>query len=92
MNVDVDGGDTDVQVAVVVDVRQNFHLDPHDFGFIDVNNDGCLDLFMGLCTGWAVFVQTNCPPPPCPEDVNSDGAVNVLDLIELLLAFGTACP
>ena len=67
---------------------QNFHLDPHDFAFIDVNNDGCLDLFMGLCTGWAVFVQTNCPPPPCPADVNSDGTVNVLDLIDLLLCFG----
>ena len=25
---------------------------------------------------------------PCPEDVNGDGAVNVLDLIDLLLCFG----
>ena len=25
---------------------------------------------------------------PCPEDVNSDGAVNVLDLIDVLLCFG----
>jgi hypothetical protein len=25
---------------------------------------------------------------PCPEDVNGDGVVNVLDLIELLLCFG----
>ncbi len=31
-------------------------------------------------------------PPPCPADVNEDLSVNVLDLIELLLAFGTACP
>ncbi len=28
----------------------------------------------------------------CPTDTNGDGTVNVLDLIELLLAFGTACP
>ena len=63
---------------------QNFHLDPHDFGFIDINNDGCLDLFMGLCTGWRVFIQQNC----CPNDVNGDGTTNVLDLIELLLCFG----
>ncbi len=28
---------------------------------------------------------------PCPPDVNKDGAVNVLDLIELLLAFGQPC-
>ncbi len=28
----------------------------------------------------------------CPEDINLDGTVNVLDLIQLLLAFGTTCP
>ncbi len=38
-----------------------------------------------------------CPPPipipdPCPTDINGDGVTNVLDLIDLLLAFGTACP
>ena len=27
---------------------------------------------------------------PCRSDINCDGAVNVLDLIELLLDFGTA--
>ena len=26
--------------------------------------------------------------PPCPPDVNGDGVINVLDLIELLLCFG----
>ena len=26
--------------------------------------------------------------PPCPADINADGVVNVLDLIELLLCFG----
>ena len=29
---------------------------------------------------------------PCPTDVNGDGVTNVLDLIDLLLAFGAACP
>lgn len=38
---------------------QNFHVDPHDFGFIDVDRDGCMDMFMGLCTGWKLFIQ-NC--------------------------------
>jgi len=38
-----------------------------------------------------------CPPPipkpdPCPTDINGDGVTNVLDLIDLLLAFGQACP
>ena len=42
---------------------ENFHVDPHDFAFLDLNNDGCLDLFMGLCTGWKVFVQNGCPAP-----------------------------
>ena len=27
-------------------------------------------------------------PVLCPQDVNGDGAINVLDLIELLLCFG----
>ncbi len=31
-------------------------------------------------------------PDPCPQDVNGDGSVNVLDLIDLLLEFGTPCP
>ncbi len=29
--------------------------------------------------------------PPCLTDINGDGVTNVLDLIQLLLAFGTAC-
>ncbi len=39
-----------------------------------------------------------CPPPPpkkpnpCPTDINGDGVTNVLDLIDLLLQFGQACP
>ncbi len=39
-----------------------------------------------------------CPPPPpkkpdpCPTDTNGDGVTNVLDLIDLLLAFGQVCP
>ncbi len=31
--------------------------------------------------------------PECEaEDINADGEVNVLDLIELLLHFGESCP
>ena len=38
-----------------------------------------------------------CAPPipkpnPCPTDINDDGVTNVLDLIQLLLQFGQACP
>ncbi len=41
--------------------NQNFHIDPHDFAFLDVNGDGCMDIQMGLCTGWRVFIQS-CDP------------------------------
>jgi hypothetical protein len=48
---------------------QNFHLDPHDFAFLDVDDDGCQDLFLGLCTGWRVFVQDACAATfPAPFD------------------------
>ncbi len=50
---------------------------------VDVDGDGTVD-----CNGGA------CGLPPredlCPSDINTDGVVNVLDLIGLLLAFGTA--
>ncbi|MHC4447231.1 MAG: DNRLRE domain-containing protein [Planctomycetota bacterium] len=34
------------------------------------------------------MLEIEFDPPPCPEDVNGDGDVNVLDLIDLLLCFG----
>ncbi len=39
-----------------------YALEAHDFAFIDINNDGCVDLFFGLCTGYALFMQTSCEP------------------------------
>jgi hypothetical protein len=43
--------------------NQVFHLRTYDFGFIDINGDGCKDLFMGLCNGLKVFINTT--PPSC---------------------------
>ena len=46
------------------------------------------------CDDWALFVASwtlNDPPTLCfcnPADTNGDGAVNVLDLIDVLLCFG----
>jgi hypothetical protein len=42
---------------------QNFHVNTWDFAFIDLNGDGCLDLFMGVCSGYKVFINTT--PPKC---------------------------
>ena len=38
--------------------------------------------------GLGTMTITCTPGVPCPEDVNGDGAINVLDLIDLLLCFG----
>ncbi len=38
--------------------NEAFNTDPHDFAFIDIDNDGCQDMIMGLCTGWRVFMNT----------------------------------
>lgn len=69
--------------------NQNFHIDPHDFAFLDINRDGREDMFMGLCTGWAVFVQG--VGPRCPGDCfpkNGDGMVDMNDLREAMVAWG----
>lgn len=71
----LDGNEKDIAVG------------PHDFGFIDVNGDGCMDLFMGLCTGWKVFIQDSCAPP-CAADIDGDGTVGIVDFLQLLGTWG----
>ena len=76
-------------------------IDPSDFsghsvsGAGDVNGDGVPDVIVGayfadpggnIDTGESYVVFG--PVVPCPEDVNGDGTVNVLDLIDLLPCFG----
>ncbi|MFQ5668427.1 MAG: hypothetical protein ACE5I7_18640, partial [Candidatus Binatia bacterium] len=45
--------------------NQVFHRRTHDFALLDMNQDGCLDLFQGLCRGYKVFIQ-NCPSTGTP--------------------------
>lgn len=69
---------------------QGIHTEAHDFDFIDINRDGCMDIFMGLCTGWRVFIQDTegCGIAPAPADFNGDGVVNGADLAVVLSNWG----
>ncbi len=42
------------------DSSQAFNLKSYDFAFVDMNGDGCQDLFLGLCSGYRVLIQS-CP-------------------------------
>ncbi len=42
---------------------QLYNTNVHDFAFVDLNGDGCLDLVLGLCTGYKVLINTT--PPKC---------------------------
>jgi hypothetical protein len=71
---------------------QPWHYYAHDAVQFDIDNDGCADIFQGLCggfnPGWAVFIQTNgdCDPD-CVADFNGDGNLNILDFIAFQNAF-----
>ena len=55
---------------------KNFHLDPHDFVFVDIDRDDRPDMVMGLCEGWRVFMQLDPDAVLCPADCfpdNGDG-------------------
>lgn len=36
---------------------KNVHMPAHDVAFLDVNGDGKLDIFMGVCHGYKVFIR-----------------------------------
>jgi hypothetical protein len=42
---------------------QLYNANVHDFAFVDLNGDGCLDVVLGLCTGYKVLINTT--PPKC---------------------------
>jgi len=62
----------------------NFHVAAHDFAFFDIDKDGDKDIFMGLCTGWRVLMQST---GECPADFNGDGDLNILDFVAFQTAF-----
>ncbi len=62
----------------VMPANMNINVDCHDFEFIDINRDGCLDIFMGMCTGWRVFIADNCS---CYADCDFSGSLDVFDFL-----------
>ncbi len=59
-------------------VTRNFHLRAHDIEFIDINGDGKLDLFQGLCDGYSVMIQVD------QGDADGDGNVTARDALATL--------
>ena len=47
----------------------------YDFAWIDINGDGCLDMVQGLCSGYKLFIQTDCDVQmgPGTDLCNGDG-------------------
>lgn len=48
------------------DASQAFNLKTYDFAFLELNGDGCPDLFLGICNGYRVLIQ-NCPSTGAPN-------------------------
>lgn len=60
-----------------------------DFAFIDINNDGQIDIFDGICQGYKVFMQNTCNVDPATNPDPADGEINVpVDIQELTWSNG----
>lgn len=44
----------------------NIHISVFDHEFVDINGDGCLDLFVGGCGAYKVFINTTLPCQEAP--------------------------
>ncbi len=54
----------------------------------DTIKDPANDAGTSFSDSESIVITVDPPPPPCTADVNGDGFINVLDLIDLLLCFG----
>jgi hypothetical protein len=83
----------------VLDNAPTWFYDPVPVGtavtFGDINGDGCPDLIIGYSGEPSVVVfYNNCPPPPCPADIDGNGHVNIDDLFSVIVQWGpcAGCP
>jgi hypothetical protein len=53
----------------------------------DVELDGRIDLLVGNRYGAGLMIFRNRSCPPCPADINADGALNILDFVAFQQAF-----
>ncbi len=51
----------------------------HDTAWIDINQDGNLDMFMATCDDYHMFIN-QAEPAVVLGDINGDGSVNLLDV------------
>ncbi|MCH8033030.1 MAG: VCBS repeat-containing protein [Bacteroidetes bacterium] len=54
-----------------------WNLSSYDFAFLDINRDGNMDIFLGLCTSYAIFMQDPIDPPTNLSATEGDALVNL---------------
>lgn len=54
-----------------------WNLSSYDFAFLDINRDGNMDIFLGLCTSYAIFMQDPIDPPTNLSATEGDSLVNL---------------
>lgn len=54
-----------------------WHTPCFDFALMDINGDGLIDLFMGNCDGYKVFLQVD----PLLRDCNANGTPDAIDVL-----------
>jgi len=53
----------------------DWNLSSHDHDYIDLNNDGLMDIILGVCDGYRVFIQDN--PALSIENINLEATTRV---------------
>ncbi len=57
-----------------------------------MSNRQSISTFLGIAAAVVLVSSSYAQDINCPADLDRDGTVDVLDLIDLLLLFGQPCP